>query len=91
VLLRSPFEYRIIVCIVVSAATILFAVRSLLSGKPAWAFLFLAVLGLFTPFQINRFSHAFVSIADMATLALFAASPLILRKSVLAVTQPKGS
>ena len=91
VLFRSPVEYRVIVCIIVSMATIILAARSFLGGKPAWALLFLAVVGLFTPFQINRFSHVFVSIADMATLALFAGSPIILRKAAAAVTPPKGS
>jgi len=91
VLLRSPLEYRVIVCIVVSMATITLSIRSLLSGRPAWAILFLAVVGLFTPFQINRFPHSFVSVIDMATLALFACSPLILKRPAPAVTPPQGS
>ena len=91
VLFRSPLEYRILVGIIVSAATITLAVRILLSGKPAWALLFLSVLGLFTPFQIHRSSDAFVSIIDMATLALFAGSPIILRKSAATVTPPNAS
>ena len=86
VLFRSPSDYRILVCIIVSAATISLAVRSLFIGKPVWALLFLAILGLFTPFQVSRLSYAFRSIVDMASLALFAASPFILSKSVLTVT-----
>jgi hypothetical protein len=91
VLFRFPLEYRIIICIIVSTTTVILAVRSLLCRKLALALLFLAVLGFFTPFQINRFSPALVSIVDMATLALFAAAPIILKKSALAVTTPKGS
>jgi hypothetical protein len=86
VLFRSPSDYRIFVCIIVSLATISLAVRSLFIGKPVWALLFLAILGLFTPFQVSRLSYAFRSIVDMASLALFAASPFILSKSVLTVT-----
>ena len=91
VLFRSPLEYRTIVCAVVSVATITLAIRSLFSSKPAWALLFLAVLCMFTPFQVTSFSHALVSIVDMATLALFAASPMILRNSALAVARPTRS
>jgi len=71
------------VCVIVSVATTMLAVSSLVNGKPVWALLFLAVLGVFTPFQLSRFSHQLVSVFDMATLALFAASPLMLRKSTI--------
>ena len=91
VLLRSPLEYRIVVCVIVSTATIILAVRSLLSGKLAWAIVFLAVVGMFTPFQIHRVSHELVALVDMATLALFAGSPMIFRKPAPAVTPRQGS
>lgn len=85
VLFRSPSEHRTVVCIVVCVATTMLAIRTLSSGKPMWAILFLAVLGIFTPFQLSRFSHELISILDMMTLGLFAASPLMLRKSTMTV------
>ena len=80
------------VCIIVSVATLTLAVRSLLTGKVLWALLFAGVLGLFTPFHPTHFSYVRMSILDMATLALFAASPIIFRKSAgpLALKQPAG-
>jgi hypothetical protein len=92
VLFRFSFDSRTAVCIIVSAATTVLAVRSLLSGKLVWALLFLSVLGIFTPFQRGQFSHVHISILDMATLALFAASPMILRKSTrpLVLGAPQG-
>jgi hypothetical protein len=35
----------------------------------------------FTPFHRTQFSHLLISVLDMATLALLAASPIILGKS----------
>jgi hypothetical protein len=78
---RSPSDFRMGVCLIVSVAATTLAVRSLLTGKLVWTLLFLGVLGVFTPFHRTQFSHLFVSILDMATLALFAASPIILGKS----------
>ena len=91
VLFGSPVEDRIFVCLIISMTTVTLAVRSMLRGKLACALLFSVVLGFFTPFQINRFSPAFVSIVDMATLALFAVAPIILEKSAPVVPSPKGS
>jgi len=92
VLFRSPSDFRVTVCIIVSVATIMLAVRSLLAGKFLAAFLFASVLGLFTPFHPIQFSYVRTSILDMATLALFAASPIIFGKSAgpLALTHPTG-
>jgi len=81
VLFRYSLAYRTPVCIIVSAATITLAVRSLLTGKLLWALLFAGVLGLFTPLHPTQFSCVSTSILDMATLALFAASPVIFGKS----------
>ncbi len=81
VLFRSPAEYRVLVCIIVSLATVTLAARTLASRKPVWTLLFLAILCIFTPFQIGRFSHGFISVVDMASLALFAVWPMILRNS----------
>ncbi len=67
-------------CIIVSVATIALAVRSLLNGKLLLTLLFLGVLGVFAPFHQTQFSHLVISILDMATLALFAASPHTLWK-----------
>jgi hypothetical protein len=87
VLFRPSFDYRTAVCVVVSVATTTLAVRSLFTGKIAWAVVFVGVLGVFTPFQRLQFSsQLLLSVLDMATMALFAASPLIFRKS----TQAEG-
>jgi|ERR1700757_483506 hypothetical protein len=89
VLFRSQSEHRMVVSIIVTLAAIVFVVRLILIGKSAWALPFLGILGVFTPFKVSGFSHQLVSILDMATLALFAASPLILKKST--VTRPPGT
>ncbi|MFZ0731532.1 MAG: DUF6804 family protein [Candidatus Sulfotelmatobacter sp.] len=83
VLFPPPSEFRIGVCIIVSVAAAMLAVRSLLTRKLAWTLLFLGVLGVFTPFHRAQFSQLLISILDLVTLALLAASPLILGKSTL--------
>jgi Ca2+/Na+ antiporter len=80
-LFRSSPDYRMPVCIIVSMAAVMLAVRSFFTGKIVYALLFLAILGIFTPFRSSQFSPVLVSILDLATLALFAVSPMILRKS----------
>jgi hypothetical protein len=84
---RSPADSRLAVCIIVSLAAVTLVSSCLFGGKVAWALPFLVILGLFTPFQIGRFSHELMSILDMATLALFAAAPVMLRKSTMTVTR----
>lgn len=69
------------VSVMVSVAAATVAVRAVRTGKFVWALLFVSVLGLFTPFHPTQLSHVRTSILDMATLALFAASPIIFRKS----------
>jgi hypothetical protein len=81
VLFRSPSDFRISVCIIVSVAAATIVVRSLFTGKFMWTLPFMVVLGMFTPFHRTQFSHLVISILDMATLALFAASPIIVAKS----------
>ncbi len=81
VLFRSSPDYRMAICIIVSLATVTLSARSFLTGKLVWGLLFLGILGIFTPFQRGQFSHLLISVLDMATLALFAASPLILRRA----------
>jgi hypothetical protein len=88
VLFRSPSDYRMVLCIIVSAAATTLVVSCLLTGKLLWTIPFLGVLGVFTPFQVGRFPHQLISILDMASLALFAASPMILRKSTMTVARP---
>ena len=88
VLFSCPTDYRIVVCIIVSLAAVTVVIRCLFAGKIVWAIPFIAVLGIFTPFQLGRLSHPIMSIIDMASLALFAAAPLILRKFSLTVTTP---
>src|SRR5580700_6284347 len=80
VLFRSPSDFRMAVCIVVSVAAAMVVIRCLFTGKLLWTLLFLGVLGIFTPFHRTQFSHFVVSMLDMATLALMAASPIILGK-----------
>jgi hypothetical protein len=86
ILFRSPSDLRMGVFIIVSVAAPTLAVRSLLTGTFVWTRLFLRVLGVFTSFQRAQLSH-FISIFEMATLAFFAASPIILWK----IHQPVGA
>jgi hypothetical protein len=90
VLFRYSMDYRTPVCIVVSLAAVAFSVRAFLTGKFVSGILFASVLGLFTPFHPTQFTYLRTSILDMATLALFAASPIIFRKSAgpLALKHP---
>jgi hypothetical protein len=81
VLYRSPSDFRMGVSIIVSVAAAAIVARSFFNGKFVWMLLFLGVLGVFTPFHRTELSHLFISILDMATLALLAASPIILGKS----------
>ena len=83
-------DYRTPVCILVSLAAVTFSVRALLTGKFVSGLLFAGVLGLFTPFHPTQFTDVRASILDMATLALFAGSPIIFRKSAspLALKHP---
>ena len=81
VLFQTPSDFRMAVCIIVSLAATALAARGLLIGKPVWTLLFLGVLGAFTPFHPAQFSHLLLSVLDMATLALLAATPLVLGKS----------
>ena len=80
-------------CIIVSVAATVLAVRSLVTGKFMWTLLFVGVLGAFTPFHRAQFSHFVISILDMATLALLAATPIILGKSTgpFALKDPVGN
>lgn len=93
VLFRSPSDFRMLLCVIVSVAAVAVIVRSLFNGKLVWALLFLGVVGVFTPFQRTQFSHSVVSILDMVTLALLAASPVILEKFAgrFAFRQPNGN
>ena len=81
VLLLSPPIHRVAVCAIVSVGAITLVLRCLLTRRVIWALPFLGVLGMFTPFQISRFSPRFLTIIDMASLMLFAAVPLILKKT----------
>ena len=85
-------DYRTPVCIIVSLAAVTFCIRALVTGKYLSGLLFASVLGFFTPFHPTQFSYVRTSMLDMATLALFAASPIIFGKSAgpLALKQPAG-
>jgi hypothetical protein len=74
-------DYRTPVCIIVSLAAVTFSVRAILTREFVSALLFAGVLALFTPFHLTQLSYLCISILKMATLALFAASPIIIRKS----------
>ncbi len=92
VLFRYSLGYRMPLCTIVSLAAAAVSVRAVRNGKLVWALLFGSVLGLFTPFHPTQFSYMRTSILDMATLALFAASPIIFGKSAgpLALAHPTG-
>jgi hypothetical protein len=64
-----------------SAAAAAVSVRAALTGKFVSALLFASVLGIFTPFHPTQFSYVRTVVVDMATLTLFAASPIVFRKS----------
>jgi len=81
VLFHPPSDFRMAVCIIVSVAAATVVDRSLFTGKFLWTLLFLGVLGIFTPFHRTQFSYLVISILDMATLMLLAASPMILGRS----------
>jgi len=81
ILFRSPSDFRMGLCVIVSLAAAAVVVRSFFTGKFMWTLPFLGVLGVFTPFHQPQFSQLVISIFDMATLALLAASPIILGKS----------
>jgi hypothetical protein len=91
VLWHSAPDYRMLVCVVVSVGGITLAIRSLLAGKLVWAIVFLAVLGVFTPLRSAQFSHSLMATLDMVTLALFAISPLLLRKARTVPSAPHRS
>jgi hypothetical protein len=81
VLWESSPDYRMVVAVIVSGAAIMLAVQAFSSRKFIWGLVFLGVLGIFTPFQRGRFPGVLVAVLDIATLALFAVSPIVLRKS----------
>jgi hypothetical protein len=83
VLWRSSPDYRVAVEIVVSVGAIVLAVSALSAHKIVWGLVFLGLLGVFTPFRSSQFSSALVATFDMLTLALFAASPIMFRKSAI--------
>ncbi len=91
VLWQSAPEYRMAICVVVSVGGITLAIRALSTGKLLWALVFVGVLGVFTPFRISQFSHSLVAMLDMVTLALFAVSPLLLKKARTVPGASQGS
>jgi hypothetical protein len=92
VLWRSSPDHRMAVCVVVSAGAMVLAVRTLFAGKFMWGLVFLAVLGVFTPLRSSQFTPALAAIFDLITLALFAVSPIVLKRSrtPLISSAPKG-
>src|SRR3984957_13180106 len=88
VLWRSSPDYRMAFEVVVSVGAIVLAVSALSAHKIIWGLVFLGLLGLFTPFRSSQFSSALVSTFDMLTLALFAASPIMFRKSPIGFRKP---
>jgi hypothetical protein len=86
-LFRFPPDYRLPVCVIGSVAAVALVIGSLSTGKVVWALLFLGALGIFTPFRTGQLSHVLVSILDLATLALFASSSIMFRKSATPVAQ----
>jgi hypothetical protein len=92
VLFQPSTGDRRAVCVIVSVAAVVLFMRSLFRGKVVIAALFLGVLCVFTPFRSSPFSYVLFSIFDLATLALFAASPIMLRKTLMPTvsSEPQG-
>jgi len=82
VLFRSPSDFRMAVCIIVSVAAATLVVPGLFPHKFVWTLRSVGVLGVFRPFHRTQFSDLVISVLDMATLALLAVSPIILGKSI---------
>lgn len=93
VLFRYPSDFRMGLCIIVWLAAATVVVRSFITAKFMWTLLFLGVLDVFTPFHQTQFSDLVISMLDMATLALLAASPIILGRSTspLVLKHARGS
>jgi hypothetical protein len=81
VLWRFSRAYRTPVCGIASLAAILLAIRALSARQFIWGFAFLGIRGGFTPFWSGHLSPALLTTFDMATLALFAISPVVLKRS----------
>ena len=81
VLSNASPDFRVATSLVVSAGAVVLALRAFLLNRFLWGLAFLGVLGAFTPFRPAVFSPALVWVIDLAALALFAGSPLILKKS----------
>jgi hypothetical protein len=92
VLFPPSTHQRTTVSIIVSLAAMVLFLRSLFGGKVGIAALFLAVLCVFTPFRSSPFSYRIFSIFELATLALFAASPIMFRKTLMptVASEPLG-
>ena len=78
---HSSADSRMVISIVVSLGALVLAVRAFVVSRFVWGLVFLGVLGVFTPFRSADFSPALVLTLDLVTLALFAISPVILKKS----------
>lgn len=81
VLSRSRSDYHMAISIVVSLGALTLAVRAFSGVQFLWGLVFLGLLGVFTPFASAELPPALALIFDLVALALFAVSPVILRKS----------
>jgi Family of unknown function (DUF6804) len=82
---HSPASSGMVISIVVSLGALVLAVRAFSVNRFVWGLVFLGVLGLFTPFRSAEFSPALVLTLDLVTIALFAISPVVLKKSKTSV------
>jgi len=78
---HSSTDSRITASIVVSVSALVLAFRAFALNRFLWGLVFLGVLGAFTPFRPEVFSPALVLTLNLVALALFAVSPVILKKS----------
>jgi len=85
VLSNPSADARMTTSIVVSVGALMLAFRAFSLNRLLWGLAFLAVLGAFTPFRPAVFSPALVFALDLLALALFAISPVILKKSKVPV------
>ncbi len=81
VLSRSRSDYHMAISIVVSLGALALAVRAFSVVRLLWGLVFLGLLGVFTPFASAELPPSVALTFDLAALALFAISPVILRKS----------
>ncbi len=88
---HSSPDSRMVISIVVSVGVLMLAIRAFSLARFVWGLVFLALLGVYTPFRSAEFSPRLYLIFDLVTLALFAVSPLILKRAKIPAISTAGS